>query len=476
MAAIVALGALSWAVRRPGRALVVLVIFLPLQPLLFGGLLRLGVSGTILRPAGGLKELLAAGILLSALHELYQGRKRPGARRRLDGIDKALLVYVGVATVYLLVPHLFSVVPVSDKLTARLLSWRADCGYVLLFFGVRHAPLPPEAKKRFVQALLAMTVLTVVVGFYEWAFPQAWSHFVLFSDRQVAYQVTVLHNSPATVARNLGYLLNRHPFRVGSIFFGPFDMADFLILGLAITVERITHDVRARWLYLLCAGIVAMLFASRVRADALAVVIMVVVALVPAPQRPVTARLRLLGAIVLAAVVIAPALGGTRFVNAQGGSESNRGHVTEFKVGVEQLLHYPLGLGIGNVAGVGDRFVLGARAQGGFTVDNAVLQVGDELGVQALVPWLIMVVLVWLALGRAARSTDPFAGGVRLAFLAIFIAGMYHHVFLGFPVAWVLWAGVALALRAGSTGPVAGPERGASNIEVLATAPSRGPR
>jgi hypothetical protein len=172
-----------------------------------------------------------------------------------------------------------------------------------------------------------------------------------------------------------------------------------------------------------------------------------VVALWPTRNRPVAARLRLLAAIVVAAAVIVPSLGGTRFVNAQGGAKSNQGHVSEFSGGLSQLARTPLGLGIGNAAGVGDRFVLGATNQGGFTVDNAILQVGDELGVQALLPWLALMVLTWLALGRAARRDDAFAGGVRLAFLGIFIAGMYHQVFLSFPVAWILWAAVGLALR-----------------------------
>jgi hypothetical protein len=213
--------------------------------------------------------------------------------------------------------------------------------------------------------------------------------------------------------------------------------------------------------YVLCAGVVAVLFASRVRADALAAVIVAMVALIPTPNRPVAARLRLLGFILVAALVVVPSLGGTRFVNAEGGAKSNAGHVSEIRGGLMQLAHNPLGIGIGNVAGVGDRFSLATR-QGTFTVDNAVLQVGDELGIQALVPWLIMVILIWKALGRTSLRSDEFTGGIRLAFLAMFVAGMYHHVFLSFPVAWILWAAVGLALApGGGAGAHAGPDAGA---------------
>jgi hypothetical protein len=448
MAAVVALVILAWAVRRPGQALIALVVFLPLQGIGFGFLLRLHVPTQVLRPAGGFKELLGVGILLSALHALHVGRTQEGRRAQLDTIDKAALIYVAVVTVYLIVPHLFTVFPVSDSLNVRLLSWRADCGYVLLFFAVRHAPIPQATRRRFVHVLMAMVTVTVVFAFYQWAAPSSWQHLILVTGRQVQYQLAVLGNDPTTMVRNLSYVTTHNPLRVGSIFLGPFDMADFLLIAFAIAIERIARDFRSRWSYLICAAILAALFASRVRADALATVVIAAVALAPTPNRPIAARLRLLGAFAIAAAVVVPSLGGTRFVNAEGGGRSNSAHVTEISSGFNELIHNPLGLGIGNVAGVGDRFVLNANHQGSFTVDNSILQVGDELGVQALVPWLALVILAWRGLGRAARGPDPFNGGVRLAYLGLFVAGMYHHVFLTFPVAWVLWAAVGLALRA----------------------------
>lgn len=461
VAAIVALLLLAWAIRWPGRALIALVVFLPLQPTLFGFLFAAHVPSQVLRPAGGLKELIAGGILLSALHSLHVGRVREGKTKQLDAIDKALLVYVAVVTAYLLAPHLFSTFPVHNKLNVRLLAWRADCGYLLVFFAVRHAPIPEATRRTFVRVLMAMATLTVLVGLYQWLRPDSWTHFILVTGAQVRYQVSVLGNDHATVIRNLGYLTNHNPLRVGSLFLGPFDMADFLLIAFALSLERIARDFRPRISYVLCAVIVLMLFASRVRADALAAVVIALVALVPTAHRPIGARLRLLGAVLVATAVVVPSIAGTRFVNAEGGGKSNSAHVTEIASGVDELIRNPLGIGIGNAAGVGDRFVLTTGKQGGFTVDNAILQVGDELGFQALLPWLVLMILVWRALGRAAREADPFAGGVRLAFLALFVAGMYHHVFLGFPVAWTLWAAVGLALkRVDPPGARAGDEAG----------------
>ncbi|MDQ1399234.1 MAG: hypothetical protein QOK20_1166 [Acidimicrobiaceae bacterium] len=467
IAGVFALGVLAWAIKRPGNALIALVCFLPLQAIGFGFLLRLHVPAQILRPAGGIKEVLAVGILLSALHTLHVGRTRLGKQAQLDGIDKVLLVYVAVVTFYLIFPHLFTLFPVANRWSVRLLAWRTDCGYVLLFFAVRHAPIPAAARRRFIQVLIGLTALTVVLGFYQWLRPESWSHLILSSGRQVQYQLSVLGIDSVTVGRNLGYLTNLSLLRVASVFISPFDMADFLLIPLAIAVERIARNYRSRGSYVLCAAILAILFASRVRADALAAVIIAVVAMWPTPNRPVTARLRLLAAILVASAIIVPSLGGTRFVNAEGGAKSNQGHISEITGGVKQLARNPLGLGIGNVAGVGDRFVLAANRQGGFTVDNAVLQVGNELGLQAMVPWLVMMFLIWKALGRAAKRTDPFAGGVRLAFLAVFVAGMYHHVFLSFAVAWILWSAVGLALHVESGPGVPESDTSPGNIDDI---------
>jgi hypothetical protein len=453
-AAVVALGVFAWAVRRPGHALIALVVFLPLQTAGFGFLLALHVPRQVLRYGGGLKELLVASILIAALHALHLGRTREGRTHQLDAIDKALLAYVAVVSVYLVVPHLFTSFYVSPSLSVRLLSWRADCGYVLLFFAVRHAPISDATRRQFVKVLLAMAAIALAGALYQWLDPQSWSHFILTTGRQGEYETTVLGNSATTVSRNLGYLTNLNPLRVGSIFLSPFDLADFLLIPLAIVVERIVRN-RGGWTsYVWCAVILMALYATRVRADAVGAVAIALIALIPAATRPIKARLRLLGAVLIAAAVIGPALVGTRFVNAQGGAQSNQVHVSELSGGVNTLVRDPLGLGIGDVAGVGDRFVLQqpGQTQGAFTVDNSVLQVGDELGLQALVPWLVLLILVWFALCRAARKQDPFAGGVRLAFLAVLVAGMYHQAFLTYPVPWILWAAVGLALRPSDDG------------------------
>jgi hypothetical protein len=439
LGAVLALGLVAWAARRPGRALVALVVFLPFQTLGLGLLLRFHVPAQFLHQAGSIKEILSVGILLAAFHAM---RSR---RERLDRIDKAALCYVGVVTVLLVFPQLVTATPYGWS--ARLLAWRADCGYVLLFFGVRHAPISPRARRAFISAIMAIAAVTVAAGLYQWIRPDSYARFLINSLRQYQYRTSVLHLSRAVAQKDLFYLTNQNPLRVSSIFISPFDMGDFALIPLALSVEWIARRGRSLLVYALCAGLAGLLFASRVRADSLAAVVLTLLALTPTPKRPTVARWRLFAAVAVGACIVVPSLGGTRFTNGEGGAASNHGHLSEITAGIKELERYPLGYGLGSQPGVSERFVQPGSYSGQFTHDNSVLQVGDELGVEALIPWLLMVIFLLQGLGGAARRGDAFTGGVRLAFIGILVAGQYHHVFLTYPVPWILWAAVALAMR-----------------------------
>jgi hypothetical protein len=457
IAGVIAIGILAWAIRRPARALIALIVFLPFQLVGVPFLMRFHVPIPVLRQAGGLKELLGVGILIAGLHAIRT------EKRQLDGIDKAVIVYVAVVTLYLLFPHVFAARP-PRQWNPRLLAWRADCGYVLLFFGVRHAPISASARRLFVRVVLLIAAVTVAVAVYQWFQPHAFEHWMLYSDRQWLYQVKVLGADPSKAAEVFNRLYSFNPLRISSILLSPFDMSDFLLLPVAIAIERIARQDRSRWSYLLCAGVVFALFASRVRADGVAVMVIFLVALVPSPTRPTAARWRLLAAVCAGALLVVPSLGGTRFTNAEGGKASNQSHVTELQTGFNQLVHHPFGAGLGTIPGVGDRYLLRAHDQGQFSHDNSLLQVGDELGLQALLPYLVLLVLVWRGLSRSARRGGPFEGGVRLALLGMLVAGMYHHVFLSYPVPWTLWAAVGLAIGSSSRTAAPSEEQPGSTI------------
>jgi hypothetical protein len=125
---------------------------------------------------------------------------------------------------------------------------------------------------------------------------------------------------------------------------------------------------------------------------------------------------------------------------------SATGHITEVEDGLGIIYHWPLGLGLGEQPGVATRFAGLNLINSGDISDNMITQVADELGVQALLPWLVMMTYILLEMKRKAARGDTFAASAGFALLAVVIAGQFHHVFLTFPVPWTLWAGAGLAL------------------------------
>jgi hypothetical protein len=427
-------------VNRPGITLIALVVFLPLETLLFGFLLGKGVPTSVLRPASGIKEVMALAILVAGLRQIRD------SGRRLDRIDIALLTYVGVVTFYLFVPHLFSSIAPSQW-EVRLLAWRSDAGYPLLFFGARHAPIHPRVKQRLMQVIIALGAFVALVALFQRLDPIAYSNFVLNTAQVPIYFYKVLGLPVTVIGPNLEYITTLNPLHVSSIFLSPFDMSDFFVLVIAVVAVQITRGTRSPYLYVVLAASLASIFFSRTRADALAAVIILVLIALPTSRASAEGRLRLLGVLLLAAVFIVPALGGTRFVGAQGGDSSASKHLSDFETSIRLIEAHPLGLGLGSVPSSVNRFNVEGFFIGSEDVSqDLVVQVGYELGVLALVPWLAMVALVLLALRRRAHQDDMFAAAMGFALLGIIIAGLFHHVFVQFPVPWTLWAGAGLAL------------------------------
>ncbi len=445
--ACLALGLLGFMVNRPGGTLLALIIFLPLEGVGFPLLYRYHVPGTFLRQASGLKELMALAILLAGLRQIRD------SGRKFDRIDIAVLMYVAVVTAYLIVPHLFSSFAPTNA-SARLLAWRSDAGYPLLFLGARHAVFKSGFRETIIKVVLAMGFAVGLSGIYQRIDPTGFSNFVLNTAHTAQYQVHVLGTAPALVGYNLAYLTNITPLRVSTILLGPFDTADFMTIICAICAVRISHNTRSPINYIVFATCGATMFFTQVRADFLALVVVLVLVALPISKSPVEGRIRLIAAFFVAAVIIVPSLTGTRLAGNKATATSSVGHVTEIQNGLRIISTWPLGLGLGEQPGVAIRFAANVPAiDGGDISDNMITQVGDELGLQALLPWLLMMIFIGVALKRRAGTGDVFASAIGFGFLCICIDGQFHHVFLTFPVPWTLWACAGLALSAQVPGP-----------------------
>ena len=440
-----AVGVIGVLSRHPGPTLVALTWFLPLQIPLSSFLYQHGVPGDLLRQTGAIKEVLGVAILVSAARMVIT------RRTRLDRIDWLVLAFVGALVLYLVLPMVLSESTYPRSLGDRLLGFRVNAGFLLLFVSVRHAPIDERWRNRFVASVLGAGGLLAAIGVYQFLAPDAFIDF-LFEDLGLPYYQLDVLGTPITQLVDVYRWTIQDPVRVGSLFVGPFNFADYMILPAALLLARmVIGRLRPRDMVLL--GIVGgALLASQTRANILAIILMALVALAPVRasgagttvRRVVANRLRLVAIVAIAAVAFVPSMSATRLGGADESGESTQGHIDEIRGGIELLTNYPLGFGLGTAP------ALAARLENAPLVisDNSILQVGNELGVVMMILFVVVLVSVFRRLGRAARehAGDALVSGARLAFIGILAAGMLHHVFQTFAISWPLWAALGFAL------------------------------
>lgn len=423
--------------RRPGGALLVLTVFLPLQKYLVAFAYRLDLPLAAVRGFGWLKEGILIGVAAAAIHAFRQ------AGRKLDGLDRLALAWIAGVTLYLLLPSIMSAPDAPLGLNPRIQGFRANAFFVILFLAARHAPLPPDLRRRFARTLGGVLALVALLGVYQFIDPQGWIHFTTDIAQVPRYQQDVQGLTPAQLHQDFGWL-SLDPVRVGSVLIVPTEFVDLLLIALAVAIERLTRGRARLVLAVATASIAFAMVASRTRIDLVAAAIVLVLLLRPAPGRVAASRTRLAALFLLGVVLVAPFQIGTRITGGEGGAESSVAHAGEFSTGLRLLLDEPRGFGLGTSPSVGTRF--------GFhqTVisDNSYLQVGNELGVVMMALFIALVFTLLRRLRTAYRSPpfDPLAAAFWAAGIGLSVVAMIHQVWLSIPVSWLFFLGCGIAL------------------------------
>jgi hypothetical protein len=446
VAAILGLAVVVVMSRWPGPTLVSLVWFLPLQIPLFSYLYHHGVPGPLVRPFGALKEVLGLALLVAAV------RAMRADHRRLDTLDKLILAFVAALVLYLVAPMVVSTGDFYPRsLSTRLMGFRVNAGFLLMLFAARHAPIDARWRRRFVASIVAVSAVLAAFALYQYARPASFTDFIFNTLGIPYYQLDVLDTPIEGVVQLVRWTTTR-PVRVGSLFVGPFNFADFMLIPAGLLLARLARrGARLADVGMLVA-IGAAIFASQTRANLLGLGVMALLAM--APRRgSLTNQLRVVAIVALAVVAFVPSVASSRLGGAGASGSSTEGHVDEIRGGIELLQAYPLGFGLGTAPAVA------VREEGAPLVisDNSLLQVGNELGVVMMVFFIVILIAVIRRLGTAARG-DPgndLAAGARLALIGLVLAGQLHHVFQTFAISWLVWAlaGLGLAASARAAAP-----------------------
>jgi putative inorganic carbon (HCO3(-)) transporter len=417
--AVVALAALLR--RRPGLLPVLVVIALPIRiPLETGG-----TSANLLVP---LYWVVAAGVLAFALDRLRGGGR--WSERKPTAPELALLAFVALYAIQSVYSTDF------EQATKNIAFFYVP--FALMLRLLTAVPWEPRIVTRCFAAAIALAVVFVLIGFYEYAAKDLlWNSRVIESNQFESY------------------------FRVNSLFFDPNIYGRFLVavmIGLAAALlwARTGRAVAVSGVLvaLLWGGLVLTFSQSSFAALLLG---LAALAALRWSFRRVAAGLALCAALALVATL---ALG----IGADEIDESSGNRWDLVGGGLSMVADRPLwGFGSGSFAErFRDREDASSRraASASHTIP---ITVAAEQGVIGLVAYLVLVVvslrLLFAGLGPLA-GRDPPRRLVTRAFLAAAFAALVFHTllyaaFLEDPITWALLAIGIVLLRPTSPPPAA---------------------
>jgi hypothetical protein len=429
--------------RRPDRALLLVITFVPLQQILLALLLSAGAPVALVRSLGLVKEAVVASLVVAAVQR--------GARVRLDRLDGLALTYLGLVSLYLVAPLVLPGVFADLPFSVRGLAWRDNALFVVAFLAARRVPLPPGFLRRAGIAVTAVAVVAALCALVEFFLPHVWSQFLIKVAHIRLYRALVFGDvRPPT--DELSHILvgGRDVIRVGSVALSPLHLGFLLLVPLAFCLERVS-GARARALGITTTVLVSVaLVTTLTRSAILGGLLVMLVTLRMGVTRLQPGRIQLAIGLALAVVLVAPLAGSStvveRATSTFSGDESAAGHRTSSLEAAADVLKDPLGRGLGTSPGVGLRFDVRSRV----TSENAYLQVGAELGLATMVVFVLLLGAVLVHLRRRARSGSADAWGASALLAAgsgLALGGMFLHVWLDLATALTFWslAGVALA-------------------------------
>ncbi len=446
--AVVAGVALVLLARRPAHALAVLLVLLPFQLMLTSFVFELGVTAGVTRMLALWKELVVLAVAVAAW---YRSRDRVG---RFDALDRVATAFVVLGTVYLLLPEAFVGRPGADlSLDARFAAWRlVVLPSVLLLAGRRlHAT---RAELRLVlRGATVMAVSLGIVAVVEFLFSDWWNHLLVETIGVNRYRILALDQDLPSLGlsffdiRVYGEVAGREIIRVGGPMVSHLTFSFVLLIALAVLVERLMRGDTTGAVVAGVAGCAMGLLFTQTRSSIVGAVVLLAVALRPAPGRSSRSRARYAVLAAAAAIVALPLVLGAGLADrfTEGDEVSDDVHQLRVDAAVDAIVDHPLGLGLG----MGST-AAGRPAAGSVSVENQVLDTAIQLGVLGsalLFAQLgLLVVVLRKAAVRAGPDSQAAAFAARTAILALLVPLWYQQAFGLIEVSWVLFgiAGVAL--------------------------------
>lgn len=452
LAAGVAGAAILLAATRPGGAIGALVFYVPLQQTMLAWVYAKGLPLTLVKDFGYIKDALVLGVCIAAVRNVQQRR----VALRLDAFDGFAILYVTIALVYLVLPSVFHGALGGQSFTTRIDAWRLDCLFPILALAGRRTPLSEASIRRIRYVVFLVAAAMFAVAVWESVDKLNYNHFLVSTIHLPEYQQQALKTLPPI---NDDYIITSvigglTVVRVGGLLADPLGLGFYMVLPLALAIERISSSRAQRLTVLVAVASGVTVALTETRSAMIAGGLAIGLGSYVAYRKGSEARGRLAVFTIVALLVAVPLTAHTAFssrlASAFSGTSQNvdnQTHAQRSESAYHLVLHHPAGEGLGaNPA-------TGARDQTSNSVksENSYLQVGTELGIAGMLAFVAMYLALLYKLRWRSRFHDEaggLAGASWLAGMGLFVGGFFLHVWINYPVSLTYWglAGISLAV------------------------------
>jgi hypothetical protein len=380
------------------------------------------------------KEFLLAIITAGSLYILFKNKP---LRRKLLAWWPVIIILTYIFLLVICALAARAAGQVSGK--AMWYGLLVDLRFLVFFLAVLVIAASSEwLQNRWQKILLIPAVLVAVFAILQFlALPYDFLRHFGYSDSTISPYETINHNL-------------QH-IRVASTLRGANPLGAYLILPIAVLTVVLIRDKRQRFnIGILGAGMLMALAFSFSRSAWIGAASAITIAIwLSLKSDRVKSKLSWLGlGLVILLVVLGIALRNNLTVEnylfhtdkvSKIDTSSNEGHSAAFKAAARDIIHHPLGSGVGTA---GPQSVYNNHPAR--IAENYYMQIGQEAGLVGMVLFITICVLV--ARSLYLLKSDPLTIGLFASLIGLSIVNLLSHAWADDTLAYVWWGFAAIAL------------------------------
>jgi hypothetical protein len=392
------------------------------------------------------KEAILGAILARVLYDLLF---RPDRKHKVFAMDILVVFFILISVVYLAYPG-----PFDQQLFSLLQGFRADTVFMLAYFAGRGLHVNRKRLRWIMAAIIPGSILVGVVAVFQFVEPTLANRFFEYLGYSDFVQFQGNIGDPIAV-RNRDLPGAETLPRASSLILGDLALSFYQVLTVSLAAAMFYSARRLRsvvlnglFLVLMFVTLVMTLSRSAIASCAGAIMVAAVMA-------RSTLRLAVVGVLGVCVVALILVTGYIKITTVEAlvnfSDPSSVVHGNQLSKSIAIIATHPFGQGLATAGSIGQQLA----GKDAITNESWYLQIGTEMGILAMVVYLILVAgAMLIALRQFFKVQDYWLRTLTLTVAmtagAMLVLGNFLHSWENTPLSIVFWLLAGIAVRASS--------------------------